>query len=116
MTAHRTAAIKKTVHHKTSADKTEAEAAKTVDEKKAAPAKKRVSRPVVAAPVASPLAELSSTPTIPPEERHHLIEITAYYIAERRGFGHLDNLSCDNDWLQAEQEIDALIATGKLSA
>jgi len=116
MTTHRTAAIKKTVHHKTSADKTEADAAKAVDEKKAAPAKKRVSRPVVAAPIASPLAELPSSPTILPEERHHLIEITAYHIAERRGFGHLDKLSCDSDWLQAEQEVDALIAAGKLSA
>lgn len=46
------------------------------------------------------------------EQRHHYIEVAAYYIAERRGFdagGH------DEDWAQAELEIDRLLAEGKLN-
>jgi hypothetical protein len=49
---------------------------------------------------------------IGPEERHHLIQVSAYYIAERRGF---HGESAHEDWRQAEQEINALIAAGKLA-
>ena len=47
------------------------------------------------------------------EERHHLIEVAAYYIAEQRGFC---GESLHEDWLQAEREIDAMIAAGKLAS
>jgi len=39
------------------------------------------------------------------EERHRIIETTAYYRAEKRGFSDGDPLK---DWLEAESEIDAL--------
>ncbi len=39
------------------------------------------------------------------EERHHMIETTAYYRAEKRGFFDGDPVK---DWLEAEREIEAL--------
>ena len=48
---------------------------------------------------------------IGPDERHHLIQVAAYYIAERRGF---HGGSAHEDWRQAEQEINAMISAGKL--
>lgn len=50
--------------------------------------------------------------SIKPDERQHLIQVAAYYIAERRGF---HGGSAHEDWLQAEQEVAALIAAGKLA-
>ena len=38
------------------------------------------------------------------EERHHLIAVAAYYIAEQRGF---QGDAALDDWLQAEAEVDA---------
>ncbi|MDD2929530.1 MAG: DUF2934 domain-containing protein [Sideroxydans sp.] len=49
---------------------------------------------------------------VTPEQRHHYVEVAAYYIAERRGF---DTGSCDDDWAQAEIEIDRLLAEGRLN-
>ncbi|QIK36969.1 DUF2934 domain-containing protein [Caldichromatium japonicum] len=48
-----------------------------------------------------------------PEQRHEMIAVAAYYLAERRGFapGH-----AEADWLRAEQVIDALIASRSLRA
>lgn len=43
-------------------------------------------------------------------ERHRLIEVAAYYIAERRGF---HGEAAHEDWLRAEAEIDAMIAQGR---
>lgn len=45
-------------------------------------------------------------------ERHHLIEVAAYFIAERNGF---QPGSAHDYWLQAEREIDALIAAGRFA-
>jgi len=53
-----------------------------------------------------------AVPAIRPEERHHLIEVAAYYIAERRGF---HGASTHDDWIQAEREIDAMITAGKFA-
>lgn len=39
-----------------------------------------------------------------------MIQIAAYHIAERRGF---HGGSAHEDWLQAEQEVDAMIAARK---
>lgn len=55
-------------------------------------------------------ADLSHPVT--PEQRHHYVEVAAYYIAERRGF----DAGChDEDWAQAELEIDRLLAEGRLN-
>jgi hypothetical protein len=48
---------------------------------------------------------------LPLEKRKHYIEMAAYYIAERRGFAPGDLL---DDWVQAEAEIDRLLAEGRL--
>jgi hypothetical protein len=48
---------------------------------------------------------------IPPEQRRNYIEMAAYYIAERRGFAAGNLL---DDWVQAEAEIDRLLAEGRL--
>ena len=45
------------------------------------------------------------------EERRQMIAETAYYRAEQRGFSNAD--SSEHDWLLAEQEIDALLASRK---
>jgi len=43
------------------------------------------------------------------EQRNHYVEVTAFYIAERRGF--VPGNPAD-DWCAAEREVDRLIATG----
>ena len=98
-----TAVGKKTAPRKTAASKTVAVAvaAETVEEKSAAPAKKKTPRKTVL------------TPALHPDQRHQLIQLAAYYIAERRGF---TGASSDEDWIQAEQEVDAMIAAGQLTA
>lgn len=50
---------------------------------------------------------------VPAEQRRNYIEMAAYYIAERRGFAPGDPLV---DWVQAEAEIDRLLADGLLGA
>ncbi len=81
------------------------------DEKSAGtvkPAKKRAAAPRKRARPPEPVASCA----LGPEERHHLIEVAAYYVAERRGF---HGASSHEDWLQAESEIDAMIAAGKFA-
>lgn len=43
-----------------------------------------------------------------PEKRNQMIEIAAYYRAEQRGFAAGNEL---DDWLAAEREVDAMIAS-----
>ncbi len=50
---------------------------------------------------------------IPLEKRKHYVEMAAYYIAERRGFAPGNLL---DDWVQAEAEIDRLLAEGRLGS
>ena len=50
-------------------------------------------------------------PQLADEQRRHYIEIAAFYIAERRGFQPGNPLE---DWLAAEEEINRLVATGRL--
>lgn len=78
-----------------------AKKAETGDEKKAV-SRARVKR--------APLP--TQRPGIPEEQRRHYVEVAAYFIAERRGFAG-DPLQ---DWLEAEAEIDRLLAEGKLGA
>ncbi|HLP98029.1 MAG TPA: DUF2934 domain-containing protein [Sideroxyarcus sp.] len=60
--------------------------------------------------LAEECADLSHPVT--PEQRHHYVEVAAYYIAERRGF----EAGCrDDDWVRAELEIDRLLAEGRLN-
>lgn len=49
--------------------------------------------------------------SVPAEQRRNYIEMAAYYIAERRGFAPGNPLE---DWVQAEAEIDRLLAEGRL--
>lgn len=82
------------------ADKKFVGAAKMAENKVVAARKKRISH------------ERAATPAMRHEERHHLIGVAAYYIAERRGF---HGASSHDDWLQAEREIDAMIEAGKFA-
>lgn len=95
-------------------------AAKPAPARKAGPAK---SAPVKAAPAKAAPAKPAAKPrsraaaskarTIPPEQKRNYIEVAAYYIAARRDFAPGDPLQ---DWIQAEAEIDALLAKGLLGA
>lgn len=49
---------------------------------------------------------------ITPEQRYHYVEVAAYYIAEKRGF---DAGSTEEDWAQAELEIDRLLAERQIN-
>ena len=97
-------AVKKAVPRKTPrktvADRKVVGAAEIVEQKVAPARKKRTSH------------ERAAIPAIRPEERRHLIEVAAYYIAERRGF---HGASPHDDWLQAEREVDAMIEAGKFA-
>ncbi len=46
------------------------------------------------------------------EQRCHYVEVAAYYLAEKRGFAAGAN---DDDWTQAELEIDRLLAEGQIN-
>jgi hypothetical protein len=49
----------------------------------------------------------ASAPKITTEARWKMIAVAAYHRAESRGFAHGDEVE---DWLEAEKEIDRLIA------
>jgi hypothetical protein len=86
---------------------------KTVAGKNVVDAAKIVEKKVTAARTGRAATKRVAAPAIRPEERHHLIEVAAYYIAERRGF---DGASPRDDYLQAEREIDAMIESGNFAA
>lgn len=77
---------------------------------KTEPPKKAVPRAKAAAPrpAASSAKKLTG---VAPEQRRNYVEMAAYYIAERRGFTPGNPLE---DWIQAEAEIDRLLAEGRL--
>jgi hypothetical protein len=50
---------------------------------------------------------------VDPEQRYQYVAVAAYFIAQRRGF---ENGHPDEDWVEAELEIDRLIAEGHLLA
>jgi hypothetical protein len=52
-----------------------------------------------------PPASPPMTPT--PEERHLMVRVAAYYLAERRGFAPG---AAEADWIAAEGEIERLLA------
>jgi surface antigen len=86
-----------------------------------APAKapaKSAAKPAAAKAPAKPAAKKAAAPrkgngpTVTPEQRRYYVEVAAYYIAERRGF---PGGSALEDWAQAEQEIDQLLAAGRIN-
>jgi hypothetical protein len=81
--------------------------------KPSAPVKKpAVAKPKVEAS-AKPVRSRAKKPTIGQEQRRNYIEVAAYYIAARRDFAPGDPLQ---DWIEAEAEIDRLLAEGRLGA
>jgi hypothetical protein len=70
------------------------------------PAPKSVPQKTAVKPVRPPAKKSAG---ISMEQRKHYIEMAAYYIAERRGFAPGNPLE---DWMQAEAEIDRLLAEG----
>ncbi len=73
------------------------------------PFRGRSEKPRSPAPAATATREAPSAPrklSLSPQERHRMICDAAYYRALRRGFGHG---SPDQDWREAEAEIDAML-------
>jgi Protein of unknown function (DUF2934) len=56
---------------------------------------------------ASQVSGAGISSSIPPDQRKHMIEEAAYYLAERRGFCGGDPLQ---DWLEAEAEIERMMS------
>jgi hypothetical protein len=90
---------------------------------KAAPAKVAAAKTTAAKPAAKPAAAKPKAAVkankavvvrsaVSPDQRSFYIEVAAYYIAERRGFHGGSELA---DWAQAEKEIDALLASGRIN-
>lgn len=78
---------------------------------KAAPAK-AAAKPATKA--AKPAAKRSAgTSPVTTDQRRFYVEVAAYYIAERRGFHGGSQIA---DWVQAEKEIDQLLADGRINA
>lgn len=103
-----------------------AKAAKPAKEDGPAKAKRGAATPpsAAAAPAGEPMPQAvprkprakaaQVTPAgIAAQQRLHYIQVAAYYIAERRGF---HGGSPEADWVQAEREIDLLLAQGRLPA
>ncbi len=87
-------------------------AAKPAPVAKPKPAPKTVAKAAPKGAVAKPARPRAKKPDgIPAEQRRNYIEMAAYYIAERRGFAPGNPLE---DWIQAEAEIDRLLAEGRL--
>jgi hypothetical protein len=84
-------------------------AAKVKASPKTAPAKAAPKK--AAAAVARSRAK--KAPAVSPEQRKYYVEVAAYHIAERRGFALGNPLE---DWVQAEAEIDRLLAEGRLGS
>lgn len=72
----------------------------------------KTTKPKVEA-TAKPVRSRAKKAVIGPEQRRNYIEVAAYYIAARREFAPGDPLQ---DWVEAEAEIDRLLAEGRLGA
>lgn len=55
--------------------------------------------------------DVKKAASVSAEQRRNYVEMAAYYIAERRGFAPGNPLE---DWIQAEAEIDRLLAEGRV--
>lgn len=103
------AAVKKTVTAtKSKSAASEAPVAKKVVAKKAAPAEKKTAAPAVkkaAATTVKKTAAKKSSVKPSPEERYRMVEMAAYFTAERHGFQG----NSTEHWAAAEREIAALL-------
>ena len=87
---------------------------------KAAPAKaaaKPATKPAAEKKVAAKAAPRGRKPTgkptiVAPEQRRQLVQVAAYFIAERRGFGSGREVE---DWLEAEAEVERMLSEGLIS-
>ena len=82
--------------------------AKSATKAKPEPVAKAAPKAAAAKPVRSRAKKPAG---VPQEQRRNYVEVAAYHIAERRGFAPGNPL---DDWVQAEAEIDRLIADGLL--
>lgn len=104
-TTSKPAAKPKTAPKAASATSAKAVKAAPAKPKAAAPAKKAAT-PAKAAPKKPP-----TKPKITPEQYRLYVEVAAYHIAERRSFV---GGNAQDDWAQAEAEIDRLLSEGIL--
>jgi hypothetical protein len=101
-----TAKVEKVAAAKPKTTKTTTTAPKLAAKPKAAAPAKKVATPAKAAPKKSP-----AKPKITPDQYRAYIEVAAYHIAERRGFV---GGNAQDDWAQAEAEINRLLSEGIL--
>jgi cell division septation protein DedD len=105
----KSAAPKTAVAKKPAAAKKPATAKKTVAAKKPAavkPAAKSTAKPV-AKVVAKPVASKKAAGWTPgPQERYNMVQVAAYYIAERNGF----NGNPMSFWEEAEKQVASMLA------
>ena len=78
---------------------------------KAAPKATAKATPIASAPKSTAGSRAKKAAGVSAEQRRNYIEVAAFYIAERRGFAPGNLL---DDWVQAEAEIDRLLAGGHL--
>ena len=78
---------------------------------KAAPKATAKATPIASAPNSTAGSRAKKAAGVSAEQRRNYIEVAAFYIAERRGFAPGNLL---DDWVQAEAEIDRLLAGGHL--
>jgi hypothetical protein len=96
----------------TSPAKAKKPATKTKVTAKPEPVAKAAPKAAPKAAAAKPVRPRTKKPAgVPLEQRRNYVEVAAYHIAERRGFAPGNPLE---DWVQAEAEIDRLIAAGLL--
>ena len=66
-----------------------------------------------AAPKTSKARKATGKPTVvAPEQRRQLVQVAAYFIAERRGFESGREIE---DWFEAEAEVERMLAEGLIS-
>lgn len=111
--------IRKTAPKPASPAKT---AAKAPAPKKVAAPKKSAPEKAGAKPDAEKKAAAPKTPkarkagvkptVVAPDQRRQLVQVAAYFIAERRGFQGGREV---DDWFEAEAEVDRMLAEGVIS-
>jgi Protein of unknown function (DUF2934) len=88
-------------------------AAKTATQAPAAPVKKSTKKPRTATRHKQAVIGATLAPTVSDDERRGMIAKAAYLRGERRGFAPGGETE---DWMAAEQEIDALLSGGSGAA
>jgi hypothetical protein len=103
---------------KTAAKRDTKKVAKKVAKKAAKTAAKKSAKKVAKKPIKKDTKKIAKKATkrpqtarlqaaaLPAESRHKMIQVAAYFRAERRNFRHGDPMA---DWLSSEKEIDELL-------